>query len=348
MDIFKSGWSGSAMSQDDRKKLFWYLKRMTSYTAWSRAAAAFDDFSEVFKKQVVEEPNSPGSIFGPFNWEEDYIEILRAQVWFEQGLETLRNGDRSVWLYNDRGVLADAQMVGEHWFAELIHGGPRCENQYFGKYLDELKTEIRKFQQAGRDIGYCQPKFIDTPAPEFWGEYMECLLNNEIYPRKPDPGVTPERYASTLVFPDPLPEIPPAPRSLLIKSGDPVPTYGIYEPQVKDGCMNYLLQDSEAPPLAEEGATSRPVIWKLIWEDLRYLDGQIPAEERLYFVAPSLAQEAQLMTAPDLVSKITGEVCSQDGFWAVMDELDTKVALRKGSKMPDSGGREVSWVWVGK
>jgi hypothetical protein len=59
--------------------------------------------------------------------------------------------------------------------------------------------------------------------------------------------------------------------------------FGIYEPQVKDGCMNYLLQNIPAPTLAYERGSNQSVVWRLIWEDTRYLDGTIPDEEALYF-----------------------------------------------------------------
>jgi hypothetical protein len=336
------------MTQDDRKKVFWYLKRKTSFMAWSRAAAAFDDFSLVFKRQVMEQPRAPGPMFGPIEWDVKYIEILRAQVWFEQGLNTLRKGDRSVWLYNDRGVLRDALMTGSFWFTELIYGGERCDHEYFGKYLDELKTAIQKFDKAQDDVGYIQSMMSDAPAPEFWGEWLECVLNSEVYPRKPDPGFPQKKYGSPLLFPHPLPEIPATVCDVQIKTGEPVPADGIYEPQVKDGCMNYLLRDAEAPPLAEEDGASRPVVWKLIWEDVRYIDGQIPVEERMYFPPESAPQVAQSLVAPDVVAALSGEVCPVDGYWAVMDELDTRLELKSGAKIPQSHGRDVTWVWVGK
>ena len=348
MDMLKSAWSGSGMSPDDRKKIFWYLKRKTSYTAWLRTAEAFDEFAAAFKRQVVEQPNAPGSIFGPFNWEEHYIEILRAQVWFEQGLAALRTNDHSVWLNNDRGVLDDALMIGNHWYNELIYGGERMDHEYHGKYLDELKTAIEAFNATRDDIGYLQPDMMDAPASEFWGEWLQCALNSEAFPRKPDPGFPQRKYGALLVFPNPLPDISVPARDLQLKTGELVTVDGIYEPQVKDGCMNYLIKDTEAPLLAEEGGAPRSVLWKLVWEDVRYIDGQIPVEERMYFQPESAPQVAQSIVTPDVVSKLTGELCTLDGYWAVMDDLDTKLELRSGVKMPPSHGRDVTWVWVGK
>jgi hypothetical protein len=348
LSIFKSTWSAGGMTQDDRKKVFWYLKRKTSYTAWSRAAAAFDDFSAIFKKQVVEQPHAPAPGFGPTKWDQKYVEILRAQVLFEQGLVTLRQGDRSVWRYNERGVLRDALMIGNSWFTELIYGGERGDHEFYGKYLDDLKVAIQKFNRAQLDVGYVQSMMSGTRAPLFWGEWIECTLNNEVYPRNPQYGFSQEKTGTPLVFPNPLPGIPDAVHDIQISTGDLVPADGIYEPQVKDGCMNYLLMETGAPSLAEAGAKSRPVVWKLIWEDVRYIDGQIPVEERLYFLPESAPQVTQSLLAPDVVSALSGDVCPVDGYWVVMDELDTRLELKCGAKMPQSHGREVTWVWVGK
>ena len=49
------------MTNDDRRKIFWYLKRKTSYMAWSREVEIFDRFADVFEKQVREQPIVAGS-----------------------------------------------------------------------------------------------------------------------------------------------------------------------------------------------------------------------------------------------------------------------------------------------
>ncbi|PWF55675.1 Imm71 family immunity protein, partial [Massilia glaciei] len=69
------------MTQDDRRMIFWYLKRKTSYTAWRREAEAFDRFADIFERQVREEPvASPNNSIWGTNWEEFYPDILKTQV----------------------------------------------------------------------------------------------------------------------------------------------------------------------------------------------------------------------------------------------------------------------------
>ena len=83
-DLFKTRWSAGGMTEEDRKKLFWYLKRKTSYTAWKRQAYAFDRFAEIVEQEVKEEPRTKRvRTFGGNNWESSYPEILKAQVLYE-------------------------------------------------------------------------------------------------------------------------------------------------------------------------------------------------------------------------------------------------------------------------
>jgi hypothetical protein len=345
-DIFKSRWSAGKMTEDDRKRLFWYLKRRTSYTAWKREAEAFDRFAEIFEKQVIEEPIAKAeTMIGDTNWESHYPDVLKGQVYYEKGLERLLRGDRTVWLYNDRGILDDAQNISGNWYSELVNHGMRGDHGYDGKYVDELTKSMEEFSKACSDTGYLQPMMADRPALEFWGEWMECVLNNEEYPRNPDPGMRTFKY-SLIVYPDPLPPVPEPETEVLIRTGEEVPVFGIYEPQVKDGCMNYLLGSVPAPTLEYEGSDDRPVTWRLIWEDKRYIDGEIPSEESRCFTDVNTAEPyVAPSVANDLLSAKTGELCLRSGNWAVLDDLDARESVLKGKPMPQYAGRDVIWVW---
>lgn len=348
-DIFKTQWSAGKMTPDDRKKVFWYLKRKTSYVAWKRAADAFDAFAVIFKKQVVEEPIAKAvmSMEGT-NWETSYPEILKAQVLYEQGLAHLLHGDRSVWLYNDRGILGDAGNISNSWYSKLVNNGPRGDHFYDGKYVEEMTEAIKAFDITSRDTGYLQSMMAEAPAVEWWGEGMYCILNNELFPRTPEPGWPRLKLASLIEYPTPLPELPVAGKEILIKTGENIPVFGVYEPQIKDGCMNYLLQNTAAPPLSYGGEDNRPVVWRLIWEDTRYLDGAIPGEEALYFPPEiEVIQPAAISVSSDVQpSAPTGALCPQSGNWVVLDDINGKQAFQKGERLPQYQGRDVTWLLV--
>jgi len=348
-DIFKTQWSAGKMTPDDRKKLFWYLKRKTSYTAWKREADAFDAFAVIFKKQVVEEPVAKAVMsIGNTEWERFYSQILKAQVLYEKGLARLFQGDRSVWLYNDRGILGDAGTISNSWYSELVNNGARGDHFYDGKYVEEMTEAIKVFDIASRDTGYQQSMMADAPAVEWWGEGMYCILNNEMFPRHPEPGWPRLKLASLIEYPSPLPEVPVAEKEVLIKTGENTPVFGIYEAQVKDGCMNYLLQNTPAPLLAYGGGDNRPVVWRLIWEDTRYLDGSIPDEEALYFPPEAeIVKPAIISGSSDVQpSAPTGALCPESGNWVVLDDIHGKQTFQKGERLPQYQGRDVTWLLV--
>ncbi len=269
-DFLKPRWTGVTMTPGDRRNIFWAIRRKTSYTAWKREADVFDRFAEVFGRQVREQPVAPGEMFDT-HWLPFHQRVLKAQALYAEGLERLLQGDRTVFLQNGRGAMVEATDLADHWHTELINHGMRGDHFYEGKYVPRMVALMHEFFDAGQERGYLEPRM--TPAPEAW--------TTDWY----------ARYAR-LPLPVGLDDVPEPASELRIKTGDTAPLFGIYEPQIKDGCMNYLLAGSQAPPMWETvgGAGTGNVIdvtWRLLWEDTRYRDGIVPAEEALYFSAPT-------------------------------------------------------------
>jgi hypothetical protein len=330
-DFLKSQWSAGAITPEDRQKLFWYLKRKTSYTAWKRESDIYDQFTEIFTKQVKEQPHVPGDMDGT-DWPFAYPSVLKAQVYYEQGLERLKQGDRTVWLYNERGILRDAHSEANTWHSEIIYNGPREDHCWEGKYIEEMRRAMRLFFISTNDTGYIQPRMAGTPASEFWGEFLVEKINNTSHP---------------MILPDvPMPE-----DEIVVRTNEEVPVFGIYEPQIKEGCMNYLLAGTPAPVLwGKEAGQQFNVKWRLIWEDKRYLDGRIPVEEMDYFPPEAEAKIiAELPKIPVEVKDTTAfteNICPKDGDWVPIDQLDGKITLKKGDVMPRYKECWTTWVWV--
>ena len=327
LDIFKTQWSGKDMTPEDRQKMFWYLKRKTSYTAWKREADAFDRFADIFEKQVIEEPHADGLMEGT-DWDDRYPEILRAQVLFEQALKQLSKGDRTVFLYNSLGLLRDASGIAQSWYSELFNHGPQGDHFFDGKYVEAMTEAIAEFFLCSDDTGYFQPSMSGGAAPEFWGDWMK------------------KELARVCISPD-LVEVPEPEIPTLVKTGEEVPVFGVYEPQTKDGCMNYLLAGVPAPLLWDADGTSRKfdVTWRLLWEDKRYLDGGIPAEESNYFPSETkVTKSAPLVVNDDVLSALSGTLCPKSGIWAVLDDLNGRLHIDKGDLLPQHNGRDVTWV----
>jgi hypothetical protein len=340
-DIFKIKWSAKNMTEDDRRKLFWYMKRKTSYTAWKALADAFDRFAIVFERQVKEEPCVPRPGINPgrgTNWEGSYREILKAQVLYEQGLARLLQGDRTVWLYNDRGVLGDAQVIYGHWYTALVNHGPHGDVFFRGKYVDDLTAAILEvFPYACATPGVVQQAWENPVYYDFWSKESMAHLEHQV------------------PFPQNLPDVPIPTKQVLVRTGDPSPCFGIFEAQVPDGCMSYLLEGVAVPPAVtideKDGERyTRPATWRLIWEDTRYLDGTIPEEEKDYFPPTGTAAPAApaSVASDPVISAETKQRASRSGMWVVADRLDIRKRFASGDKLPQHEGRDVVWLWVSK
>jgi hypothetical protein len=340
-DIFKIKWSAKFMTEDDRRKLFWYMKRKTSYTAWKTNADVFDRFAAVFERQVTEEPFVARPGVDPewgTNWEGFYPEILKAQVLYEQGLARLLQGDRTVWLYNDRGVLGDADAIVDHWYMALVNHGPHGDIFFRGKYVDDLTAAILNVSPyAWATAGVIQQVWENPDYYDFWSrEHMKNL-------------------AQKVPFPPMLPDVPIPTKEVLVRTGDQAPCFGIFEAQVPDGCMSYFLEGVAVPPAVtideKDGESyTRPAAWRLIWEDDRYLDGIIPDEEKDYFPATETTAPAAPVevTSDPVISLETNQRASPSGMWVVSDRLDVRKRFESGDKLPQHEGRDVVWLWVGK
>ena len=163
------------------------------------------------------------------------------------------------------------------------------------------------------------------------------------------------RLNQRVPFPADLPEVPEPVKKVIVRTGQHVPCYGIFEPLVPDGCMNYFLEGMSTPQAVnvDEGDGDfvvRPAVWRLIWEDTRYLDGIIPAEEQSYF-PPEAAVEATQPAWADvdpLVQQSSNDVASRSGVWVVADRLDLRRQFNAGDRLPQYEGRDVMWIWSDK
>ena len=177
----------------------------------------------------------------------------------------------------------------------------------------------------------------ESPAHDFWSEG------------------TMDRLDRTVPFPVDLPEVPEPMKEVSVHTGQPVPCFGIFEPLVPDGCMNYLLEGASAPRAvnvddADGGLIVRPAVWRLIWEDTRYLDGTIPIEEQSYFPLPTpLEATPPIFVDHDpLVRQSSDQLASKTGAWVLADRLDVRRQFLAGDELPQYEGRDVTWIWTSK
>src|ERR1700722_18156613 len=75
-----------------RRKIFWLLKRLTSYSLWQRKAQAWRVFTQAYEQAVKSWPE------GPEVMNADLLpRIYQMASAYEEGLDQLKRGYRFVW-----------------------------------------------------------------------------------------------------------------------------------------------------------------------------------------------------------------------------------------------------------
>lgn len=389
-DFLKPKWSAVKMSNDDRARQFWLVRRRTSYTAWKRCRDAYAVYVDLVERQCKEEPVGrlgPRAFaaykelverwvrdgrFPPdalnnieddntTEWTADtYASAVRGLSLYDKGLALLKQGDRSVFLHNSRGILEDAYHCADRQYDMYVMGGRNGGDGmvYYGKYVAAIKAALEwASQEAGFFAGGLQSKMANMPAGVIWEDTREVYDPFEKR-KKRSLGCSDEWKRDTFM----LKELPPVPQpvdEVYVRTGEPCPVFGIYEAQVKDGLMVYMCAGAEAYRYGEPRWTpggGQPITWRLIWEDDRYLDGTIPPEEADYYLeelsppdfSRFVGEELEDDWRPDeLIVLRTGEPATRTGRWAARDDLGGRIYWRKGDALPVNKGQSTEWVYAG-
>ena len=389
-DFLKPKWSAAKMSDDDRARQFWLLKRSTSYTAWMRCRDAYAVYVELLERQCKEEPVGrlgPKALAaykvmverwvrdGIFpadalnNIENDnttdwtagtYAHALGGVALYDKGLALLKQGDRSVFQHTSRGLLEDAYNRAYNEYVAIYLGGPKGDQSlvFYGKYVPAMKAALQwSAEQVGLAAGGIQCAMANMSAPAVWEETRE--VYDPFEKRKKQVIGTSEIWKRDAFHLRELPRVPQPVNEVFVRTGEACPAFGIYEAQLKDGLMVYMCEGAEAlrygEPCSYPGG-GQPITWRLIWEDDRYLDGTIPAEEADYFpedLSPPdflrfVGEELEDDWRPDeLIVLRSGEPASRTGRWAARDDLGGRIYWRKGDALPLHKGQSTDWVYAG-
>lgn len=343
------------MTEQDRSKVFWLLKKYSSYTAWKALGDAYFVFSDAYMEAIRlfdhtnADPRDEHALSG------EAKRILTGRIGFEQGLPRLKQGDRSVWHQNSRGVLARA-CKSIVFIGQILN-----ETEYV---LDWMKNKTAVLDAAkDLDAKYDRLAAVnDRPANRAAALGQKSAFG---------------RVDLIFNFPPQLPEVP-HPTNIVVATGEEVPFDGIYEPEwgtlpdapnlgllakikallgnkpslMDDvsadglatvrhrdiGCMNYLLSCTQAP-LYQDGELDPaiPVHWRLIWKDTRYLDGVIPDEEAEY-LAPAVMDPATRLRCE------AGQPCPAEGEWST-PSAQGSCHFKQGEVMPDVKSDYGQTIW---
>lgn len=389
-DFLKPKWSAVKMGDDDRARQFWLIERRTSYTAWKRCRDAYAAYVDLMERQCKEEPIGqmgakalerervglenliaqgvlpPHSINGyersyQTKWSSaTYANALGGLALYDKGLALLKQGDRSVFQHNSRGFLEDAYHRADHEYQIYFLGGRNGGDGmvFYGKYVPAMKAALQwGAEQVGFAADGLQSEMADRSAPEVWTDTRE--VYDPLEKRKKRVLGCSDKWKREAFHLRALPRVPQPVDEVLVRTGEPCPVFGIYEAQVKDGLMVYMCEGEQAYRYGEPcwyPGGGQPITWRLIWEDQRYLDGNIPAEEADYFpeaVSPPdfsrfIGEELENDWRQDqLIVRHTGEPATYTGRWAARDDLGGRVFWRKGDPLPMNKGQSTDWVYSG-
>jgi hypothetical protein len=356
------------MTDNERRKVFWLVKKYSSYTAWQALADAYYTFADAWLKAMKLADDAD---IDEFN-QRATKDILDGRIAFEKGLPRLRQGDRTVWRRNSRGVLIQG-LYQLHFIDRIMD--PEEYMFDWMKNKDEVvathKTLVKASFGQGIVVEHEDP---NESAPLGSWNVLETV--HPLYGPMNDPA--------HFNFPLSLPEVP-SPAAFVVETGSEVPYDGIYEPEWGDlakesnglfgkivsaikgsakaepprligneedaddfppsprrehvGCMNYLLAGTVAPYYADlENAPPMPVSWRLIWKDARYLDGAIPEEEAEY-LKPIIQTKNSQQSCPG------GQPCPKEGWWYTPAKADSRQYFKEGTVMPrfESDYGETIW-----
>ena len=304
-----------AQEEDARAKAFHLLKKYTSLTFLEHAVGFYRRFLNAYAQQL----DTPRQ--GQQDYEEKYLSFLARLAKMEQGLDILRKGIGREAAYklivfgsNEFPLFG---LASEWWGVdydpffmalgarERTDGNPEAEVG-FVKQCFWARLCIECLQcSAGLNF----EKIFTTPVPETGDRRFFSHWTYESLFQLPHPRYHDSRWPPARAFPAYLPPCPPHNRHPegQILSGNEIPLDGIYEPWFVltsvVGCPNYFLKGQIAHQYQSEGENQLiDVRWRLLWQDTRYLDGTVPAEEAQYILSP--APQAQ-------VSNYAGDPCPQ-------------------------------------
>ncbi|MBU9573952.1 hypothetical protein KTE70_09280 [Burkholderia multivorans] len=275
-----------------RRRVFWLLQRLTSFSLWKRKREAFALFVNEFENAVKTWPeDDPEAI--PAQSLPIIFEILAA---YDRGLSELARGCRFVW---QRGQPLQYAIDRYNYLSAYFF--PHQNYWERGAQFAPYPPKINALAQLLHASEYQMENAPLEPAS----------LNNDLAQlRSVEMLLSPSAYEYTFytlpypVFPDDLPAVPQA-IGPVIKSGNKVPCDGIWEPVViererllgivpigrrrlrNNGCFNYFIRDIRAPKLRDNDlGVPVKTHWRLLWEDKRYTDGVIPDESQYFLEGP--------------------------------------------------------------
>ena len=111
-------------NEHERRQIFYWLKQVSSYTAWNRVLGFYKAWAEATEASV-RLANELGMVGESRIPEADYVLILKGLAHCEEGVLRLRKGDKRVFKFDANGEFAMANRPPahfSHWLTRMEWG----------------------------------------------------------------------------------------------------------------------------------------------------------------------------------------------------------------------------------
>lgn len=341
-------------SDIERQQIFYWLKKLSSLTAWRRIFTYYQAWADATENSVREADKH--------GWNDEtslppaeYVLILKCLAHCEAGVNRLAKGDKRVFKFDANGEFVMAERMLGHWSQMLERialgeNGVKKNTPFWEEFCKSLTSLAQAWGECGPEI--LEPRYLEDPARTLYGEWLQKELAATPFPLAlapvPDPVenifIRTGEYSPCSGIWEPIDVVKPSLLSLITRAPKPQPPFEI------TGAMNYLHGGSKAPQIRVETADdsfSLDATWRLLWRDDRYCDGTVPEEEAQYrFTAPDPVQPLTpaIWVPKELIWALSGTAAPAAGRWLAESDLNESVTLQTGEKLPLYQGREVRWV----
>jgi hypothetical protein len=279
-------------SNFERQQIFYWLKKVSSVTAWRRIFSFYEAWAEATENsvRVADESGRGQQTSLPHS---EYALILKCLAHCEEGVNRLSKGDKRVFKFDSNGEFVMAQRMLSHWtkMLERIELGENGINEHtplWPEFCNSLTTLANAWGECGPHI--LEPRYIEEPAQNLYGDWLKSQLMTSVFPTRiaPVPDPVDNVFAKTHeITPhsgirEPI-EVETSAKigilSFFVKVMKPQPPFKVM------GAMNYLHAGSKAPQITietDDDSIDLDTTWRLLWKDDRYQDGSVSEEEASY------------------------------------------------------------------
>ncbi|SAK78357.1 hypothetical protein AWB80_04756 [Caballeronia pedi] len=340
-------------SEAERKQIFYWLKRISSYTAWKRILGYYRAWAK-FTEKSVQAASERGWSTQTDLPESDLVQILKCLAHCEEGVSRLRAGDKRVFKYDANGEFVMANRILSYWnkMQDRIEIGENSIDEKHTPLWQEFNFALSQLSDVWRECSpsILEPRELDEPSLTIYGDWLL-------------------EWLPKMTFPTVLPDVPDPAKHTLVVTGKVAPCSGIWEPVEMPkpkgfhlfgtpppaegplpivGCMSYLHVGSKVPRARQETKTEslrNDVTWRLLWRDDRYEDGTVPAEESEYaFLSPDPTREAPEPEELRGGMRVWSDTpCPYPGVWQCLDKPLGPQTVAFGVPMPRLQGERVLW-----